>query len=54
MAVIGLPSHPFAEGVMVKVTVTGAAVVLVRVPEIFPVPLAVIPVTETVLSLVHE
>ena len=38
---------------MVKVTVTGAAVVLVNVPLISPVPLAAIPVTSTVLSLVQ-
>ena len=53
VAVIGVPAQPFAEGVIVKVTVTGAAVVLVRVPLISPLPLAAIPVTETVLSLVH-
>ena len=38
-------------GVMVKVTVTGALVVLVNVPLMFPLPLAAIPVTETVLFL---
>ena len=38
---------------MVKVTVTGALVVLVNDPLIFPVPLAAIPVTETLLSLVQ-
>lgn len=38
---------------MVKVTVIGANVVLVRVPLIFPGPLAAIPVTDTVLSLVQ-
>ena len=38
---------------MVKVTVTGALVVLVNVPLIFPVPLPAIPVTEPVLSLVQ-
>jgi hypothetical protein len=38
---------------MVKVTVTGADVVLVSVPLIFPLPFAAIPVTEAVLSLVH-
>ena len=38
---------------MVKVTVTGKLVVLVRVPLMFPFPLATIPVTDTVLSLVQ-
>jgi len=48
------PAHPPAfKGVMVKVTTTGAAVVLVSVPLMLPVPLAAIPVTETVLSLVQ-
>ena len=36
-----------------NVTVIGAAVVLVKLPEIFPLPLAAIPVTPTLLSLVH-
>ena len=40
-------------GLMVKLTVTGAFVVLVRVPLIFPVPLAARPVTPAVLSLVQ-
>ena len=38
---------------IVNVTVTGAVVVLVSVPLILPVPLAAIPVTATVLSLVQ-
>ncbi len=38
---------------MVKVTVTGANVVLVSVPLILPAPLAPIPVTAAVLSLVQ-
>jgi len=38
-------------GLIVNVTVTGALVVLVNVPLIFPDPLFAIPVTETVLSL---
>ena len=38
---------------MVKVTVTGALVVLVNEPLILPVPLAAMPVTATVLSLVQ-
>lgn len=52
-AVIGAPGQPLAVGVIVKVTVTGAVVVLVNVPLMFPLPLAAIPVTATVLSLVH-
>jgi hypothetical protein len=40
-------------GVMVNFTVTGALVVLVSVPLIFPEPLAAIPVTVDVLSLVQ-
>ena len=48
------PAQPLASsGVMVNVTVTGAAVVLVSVPLILPVPLAAIPVAATVLSLVQ-
>ena len=38
---------------MVKVTVTGAAVVFVSVPLILPAPLAAIPVTDPVLFLVQ-
>ena len=38
---------------MVKVTVTGAPVVFVNEPLILPDPLAAIPVTVTVLSLVQ-
>lgn len=57
VAVIGEPlqvTPAFVyEGVMVNVTVTGAFVVLVNTPLIFPLPLAAIPVTETVLSLVQ-
>lgn len=51
--VIGLPGQPFAIGVMVKVTVTGAKVVLVNVPLIVPEPLADMPVADTVLSRVQ-
>lgn len=54
VAVIGVPGQPFAVGVIVNVTVIGAFVVLVSVPLMLPEPLAAIPVTETVLSLVHE
>ena len=38
-------------GVMVKVTVIVALVVLLSVPDILPVPLAAIPVTVATLSL---
>jgi hypothetical protein len=53
VAVIGVPAQPFAVGVIVNVTVTGELVVFVKVPEIFPLPLAPIPVTLPVLSLVQ-
>ena len=54
VAVVVGPTQPFDVGVIVKVTVIGAVVVLVKVPDIgVPDPLAAIPVTETVLSLVH-
>ena len=53
VAVIGVPLQPFALGVIVKVTVTGAAVKLVRKPEISPLPLPAIPITVAVLSLVQ-
>jgi len=39
--------------VIVKVTVTGAKVVFVNVPLIFPLPLAAMPVTVALLSLVQ-
>ena len=51
VAVIGVPGHEFAVGVMVKVTVTGALVVFVKLPLMSPLPLAPIPVTVPVLSL---
>jgi len=51
VAVIGPPVQLL--GVMVNVTVTGDAVVLVNAPVILPVPLAGIPVTEAVLFLVQ-
>ncbi len=55
VAVIGAPTQPVAVtvGVMVKVTVCGTNVLLVSVPLISPVPLAAMPVTFTVLSLVQ-
>jgi hypothetical protein len=54
VAVVGVPPQVLAVGVIVKVTVIGAVVVFVSVPMIlFPLPLAVIPVTPTVLSLIQ-
>lgn len=54
VAVIGAPGQPLAVDVIVNVTVTGAFVVLVNVPVIgVPEPLAAIPVTVALLSLVH-
>ena len=57
VAVIGVPVQVTPalvnDGVIVKVTVTGTLVVLVSVPLILPLPLAAIPVTATVLSLVQ-
>jgi hypothetical protein len=54
VAVTGVPSHPLAEAVIVKVTKTGVVRVFVRVPEIFPVPEEAIPVTVELLSLFQE
>ena len=54
VAVIGAPTHPLADGVIVKVTVTGAFVVLVKDPIMeLPLPLAAIPVTVAVLLRVQ-
>jgi hypothetical protein len=53
VAVMGLPVQLPLDGVMVNVTVRGAPVLLVSVPLILPVPLAAMPVTDVVLSLVH-
>lgn len=53
VAVIATPGQPLAIGVIVNVTVTGNAVVFVNEPLILPEPLAAIPVTATVLSLVQ-
>ena len=54
VAVIAVPGQPSADGVMVKVTVIGAVVLLVRVPVIFPVPLVVIvPPIPVIVGLVH-
>ena len=55
VAVIGAPTQPVAVmvGVIVNVTVCGTVVILVSVPLISPEPLAAIPVTFAVLSLVQ-
>ena len=53
VAVIGVPPQVLAVGVIVKVTVIGAVVVFVSVPLMSPLPLAAIPVTVAVLSLVQ-
>jgi len=53
VAVIAAPGQPFAVGVIVKVTVIGALVVLVSEPDMLPEPEAAIPVTATALSLVQ-
>ena len=53
VAVIGAPTQPLAVGVMVKVTVCAAVVVLTNVPVMLPVPDAAIPVTAAVLFLVQ-
>ena len=53
VAVIAAPGQLFAVGVIVKVTVTGALVVLVRFPDMLPEPLAAMPVALAVLSLVQ-
>ena len=55
LAVIGEPLHPFADGIIVKVVVIAALVVLVKVPVIeFPAPFAAMPVIPTVLFLDQE
>ena len=53
VAVIAAPGQALAVGVIVKVTVIGALVVLVNEPLMLPLPLAAMPVTLTVLSLVQ-
>ena len=52
-AVIVGPVQPLTEGLIVNVTATAAVVVFVNAPVILPEPLAAIPVTEAVLSLVQ-
>ena len=53
VAVIEVPAQPLAVGVIVKVTVIGALVVLVKEPEMLPEPEAAMPVTATALFLVQ-
>ena len=53
VAVTGVAEQEALDALMVNVTVMGAPVLLVNVPLILPVPLAAIPVTEPVLSLVQ-
>ena len=53
VAVTGMPVHPLLTGVMVNVTFTGAEPVLTSAPLTLPDPLAAIPVTNEVLSLVQ-
>ena len=53
VAVMDGPGQPLAVGVIVNVTVIGAKVVLVNMPLISPLPLAAMPVTVAVLSLVQ-
>lgn len=50
---MGVPGQPFAVGVMVKETVMGAVVVLVKEPLMLPLPLAAMPVTVVVLLRVQ-
>ena len=45
--------QPLAAGVMVNVTVIGALVVFIKVPDMLPLPEAAIPVTLAVLFLVQ-
>ena len=53
VAVVGVPGQPRDDGVMVKVTVIGNGLVLVKVPLILPEPLAAIPLTVALLFLVQ-
>ena len=54
VAIIDAPVDPLAVGVMVNVTVMGAVVVFVKAPAmLLPDPVAAMPVTEAVLSLVQ-
>ena len=53
VAVMGVPGQLLAVEVMVKVTVIGALVVLVKEPLMFPLPLSAMPSTDIVLSRVQ-
>lgn len=52
VAVIGVPGHPLAIGVIVKVAVCCVVVVFVRIPVMFPAPFSN-PVIVVVLFLVQ-
>ena len=54
VAVTGVPLQPATLGVMMNDTVMGEAVVFVNAPDISADPLAAIPITVPVLSLVQE
>ena len=54
VAVVGIPIQPLALGVIVKDTSSGAKVVFVNMPLIFPLPLEAIPVTVFTASRVQE
>lgn len=49
-----VPVQPLATGVMVNVTVIGALVVFIKVPDMLPLPEAAIPVTLAVLFKTDE
>ena len=53
VAMMDVPGQLLAVGVMVKVTVIGALVVLVKEPLMFPLPLSAMPVTVPVLSRIQ-
>ena len=53
VAVTAVPTQLLAVGVMVNVAVTGNTVVLIKAPLMSPDPLAAMPVTVAVLSLVQ-
>jgi hypothetical protein len=53
VAVMAVPGHPFAVGVIVKLTVIGAFVVLVKLPLMLPLPFDGMPVTVAELSRVQ-
>jgi hypothetical protein len=53
VAEVGIPEQLLATGVMVKVTIRGALVVLTKVPPIFPLLVARMPVIVAELSLVQ-